>query len=130
MHHTIGKTRSLLWGTVLAVAMTGLAGYCQAQPMATILVPLGGTKDVQMTTKKPIKQAVAKRDGVISIRPVLGDPTTIRLIGEAAESTALELTDADNKVETYLVIVQRDVENLKAQLRRDSDGKHRRDAAQ
>jgi pilus assembly protein CpaC len=119
MHPTIGRTRSLLWGTLLLLLMGGLAGSSQAQPPPpTILVPLGGTKDVQMTTKKAIKTAEAKREGVVSIRPVLGDPTTIRLIGQAAETTPLELTDEDGKKETYLVIVQRDVENLRVQLRK------------
>jgi len=119
MHPTIGRTRSLLWGTLLLLLMSGLAGYSQAQPPPpTILVPLGGTKDVQMTTKKAIKTAEAKREGVVTIRPVLGDPTTIRLIGQAAETTPLELTDEDGKKETYLVIVQRDVENLRVQLRK------------
>ena len=119
MHPTIGRTRSLLWGTLLLLLMSGLAGYSQAQPPPpTILVPLGGTKDVQMTTKKAIKTAEAKREGVVTIRPVLGDPTTIRLIGQAAETTTLELTDEDGKKETYLVIVQRDIENLRVQLRK------------
>ncbi len=119
MHRSNGRIRSLLWGTLLALTLSGLAGYSQAQPLSTtVLVPLGGTKDLQMTTKKPIAKAEAKRDGVISIRPIQGNPTTVRLLGQAAESTDLILTDADGKVETYLVIVQRDVENLKAQLRR------------
>ena len=119
MHRSNGRIRSLLWGTLLALTLSGLAGYSQAQPLSTtVLVPLGGTKDLQMTTKKPIAKAEAKRDGVISIRPIQGNPTAVRLLGQAAESTDLILTDADGKVETYLVIVQRDVENLKAQLRR------------
>ena len=62
MHCTNGRTRSLLWGTLLALAMSGLAGYGQAQQQTTILVPLGGAKDIQMTTKKPIAKAEAKRD--------------------------------------------------------------------
>jgi pilus assembly protein CpaC len=120
MPRTIGRTRSLCWGTMLALSMCGLASFCQAQPAAlpTILVPLGGTKDVQMTTKKAIAKVEAKRDGVISVRPVPGDPSTVRLIGQSAESTVLDLTDENGKVESFLVIVQRDVENLKAQLRR------------
>lgn len=119
MHPTFARTRSLFRGTLLLLVMSGFAAYCQAQPATpTILVPLGGTKDVQMTTKKAITKAEAKREGVIAIRPVLGDPTTIRLLGQAAESTALELTDADGKMESYTVIVQRDVENLRNQLRR------------
>ena len=120
MPRTIGRTRSLCWGTLLIVAMSGLASFGQAQQPAlpTILVPLGGTKDVQMTTKKAIAKVEAKRDGVVSVRPVPGDPTTVRLIGQSAESTVLDLTDENGKVEQFLVIVQRDVENLKAQLRR------------
>jgi pilus assembly protein CpaC len=99
--------------------MGGLAGPGLAQPpQPTILVPLGGAKDVQMTTKKAIKTADAKREGVVSIRPVLGDPTTIRLIGQAADTTTLELTDEDGKKETYTVVVQRDIENLRVQLHR------------
>jgi pilus assembly protein CpaC len=100
--------------------MTWLAGTSQAQDQPTpILVPLGGIKEVQMTTKKAIKKAEVKRDGIVNIKPVPGDPTKITLVGVAPETTTLELTDENGKTESYLVIVQRDVENLRAQLRRN-----------
>jgi pilus assembly protein CpaC len=115
-----GLTRTLLWGTLLALTMSGLASYTQAQPakQEQVLVPLNGTYVIQMTTKKPIKKATAAREGVINIRPIQGDPTKVMLIGQAADTTKLELIDEDNKTETYEVVVQRDVENLKVQLRR------------
>ena len=121
MHYTLGRKRSLLRGTLLALLMmSGLVGTSQAQPMtgSMVLVPLTGTYQIQMTTKKPIKESKVSREGVISIRPIQGDPTKVLLVGQSADSTRLELTDIDNKTETYEVVVQRDVENLKTQLKR------------
>src|SRR5262249_2901487 len=54
----------------------------------------------------------------VTIRPVAGDPTTVRLIGQSADTTTLEMTDEDGKKESYQVIVQRDVENLRVQLKK------------
>ena len=121
MHRTNVRTRSLYWGALLALLMCGLASVCEAQNQpsgSAVLVPLNGSNTIQMQTKKPIKKAQAIRDGIINIRPVLGDPTRLLLVGQAADTTRLEVTDEDNKVESYEVIVQRDIENLKTQLRR------------
>src|SRR5262249_14866505 len=73
---------------------------------------------IQMLSKKPIKKAAVSREGIVNIRPVHGDPTRLLLAGQAADTTRLELVDEDDKRENYEVIVQRDLENLRTQLRR------------
>ena len=71
MHRMITRRRPLLGGMLLALVMSGLAGYGLAQnPMqgSAVLVPLNGTYTMQMTTKNPIKKATTTKDGVVSIR--------------------------------------------------------------
>ncbi len=90
---------------------TGVAG-------TAIYVPTNGTVRLQMSSKKPIKRVANPREAVLSIRTVFGDPTTILLTGQQSDVTRLDLEDVDGLKETYEVVVQRDIENLKAQLKR------------
>ena len=41
------------------------------------------------------------------------DPSTLILVGRAAGTSRLELTDVDGVKESYLIVVQRDLEMLK-----------------
>src|SRR5262249_51048862 len=66
----------------------------------------------------PIKRVVNPRDTVVTVRNVVGDPTTVLLTGQTADTTTIELTDEGDTTEKYEVIVQRDIENLRTQLRR------------
>jgi pilus assembly protein CpaC len=97
-------------------------GIGKAQPAGTsgaaLIVPINGTIKLQLTSKKLISKVESSRDGVISIRTVVGDPSTILVTGLQPELTELTLTDVDGKTEKYQVIVQLDVEYLRTQLRR------------
>jgi pilus assembly protein CpaC len=90
--------------------------------MKGIIVPIGGTVKLQMTTGKPIKTATVNVPDVVGIRTVLGDPSTLLLTGQQAGIAVLDLEDVDGKKEKYDLIVQLDVEYLRAQLRKAVPG--------
>src|SRR5205814_470025 len=58
------------------------------------------------------------KEGILTIRTIERDPTTILLVGQGPGITRVELEDADGNRETREVLVQADVEYLQAQLRR------------
>jgi pilus assembly protein CpaC len=122
MHRTLFWFRGLLGGALLALVLGGLPGVGRAQNQgvagAAIYVPTGGTIRLQMKDKRPIKRVSNPRDAVLSIRTVFGDPTTILLTGQQSDVTRIELEDETGTKETYEVIVQRDIENLRTQLHR------------
>jgi pilus assembly protein CpaC len=122
MHRTKSLRRALLGGLVLALLAGGLTSVSQAQDAgklgSVVIVPLNGTNRLQMVSKKPIRNVNVPKEGVVMVRTIAGDPTTILLIGQAPDVVRIELTDEDGKKETYEVIVQLDIENLKTQLRR------------
>jgi len=122
MHRTNPKLRTLVWGTLLALLVGGLPNSQAQEPAAgrgsALIVPIGGTVRLQMKSKKPIKTVVNPKENVVNIRTVVGDPTTILITGQTPDVTTIELTDIDDRKETYEVIVQLDIEYLKTQLRR------------
>jgi pilus assembly protein CpaC len=84
----------------------------------SVVVPIGQTRQLQMSTKKEIARVVTSKEGVVAIRTIPGDPFTITLIGQLPDVIRLDLIDTDGKKESYEVIVQLDVEYLRSQLRR------------
>ncbi len=131
MHRTLFWFRGLFGGTLLALVMGGLpsAGHAQpAQPPqpgqstgvagTAILVPTGGTRPLQMSSKRPIRKITNPRDAVLAIRTLATDPTTVLLTGQQSDVTQLTLEDDQGVKEVYEVVVQRDIENLKTQLHR------------
>jgi pilus assembly protein CpaC len=122
MRRKLNWFRCLFGGALLALLLGGLPAVGLAQNTgvtgAAIYVPTGGTIRLQMQSKKPIKRVTNPRDSVLSIRTVFGDPTTILLTGQQSDVTRLELEDEAGVKEVYEVVVQRDIENLKTQLKR------------
>jgi pilus assembly protein CpaC len=88
-------------------------------PMATVdktgavVVTIGGQSRFQMKSKKRIKEAFNENDRVVSVLPDATDPTTLILLGRAAGTSKLEITDIDGGKENYLIVVQRDMELLR-----------------
>jgi len=123
MRRTIPKLRILGGALLLALFAGWLGEDALAQEARGLVkfVPLNGTERLQMTTKKALTKVEVKRavpaDNV-RISDVRGDPTAVAITGLTRGTTTLELTDVDNKRETVEIIVQLDVEYLKAQLRR------------
>ncbi len=120
MHRTISFWHIGVWGTLLALVVSGLAPVQGQQPGTgnALIVPIGGTVRLQMKSKKPIKTVINPKDNVINIRTVVGDPTTVLITGQQPDVTQIELVDVDDAKETYEVVVQLDVEYLKTQIRR------------
>jgi pilus assembly protein CpaC len=111
----------------LAALTTGPAAVAQPKaepPMATpdrtgaISVTIGGQVRFQMKTKKRIREAFNENDRVVQVLADATDPSALILIGRQAGTSRLEVTDVDGAKESYLVVVQRDVEMLKNLIRR------------
>jgi len=84
-----------------------------ADRTGAVSVAIGGQVRFQMKTKKRIAEAFNENDRVVRVLADATDPTTLILIGVSAGTSRVELTDADGAKETYLIIVQRDLEMLK-----------------
>jgi pilus assembly protein CpaC len=123
MHRITGRL-SLWWGSMMiALSMAGgqqpaRAQEPTAQKPSALIVPINGTVKLQMSTKKPIRTVTNPKENAINIRTVVGDPTTILIIGQQPDVTRVELKDVDGNTETYEVIVQADIEYLRTQMRR------------
>jgi pilus assembly protein CpaC len=121
MHRTLPRPGALLAGLVVALA-TSLAPYARAQLCSPeprpVVVLLNSTVRLQMSSKKPIRTVTNPKEGVLSIRTVERDPTTVVLVGTAPGITRLELEDNDGVKEVREVVVHADVEYLTCQVRR------------
>jgi pilus assembly protein CpaC len=121
MHRKLCRPGTLLRAALLALLYAAPAP-CNAQPAGTagpsLIVPINGTVKLHLTSNKPISKVESTRDGVVSIRTVVGDPTTVLITGVQPDLTGLTVTDVDGNQEKFLIIVQLDVEYLRTQLRR------------
>src|SRR4051812_328255 len=123
MHRTTPWAWSLLGALIALIAggafvPTRLAAQsCTPEPRQLVVL-LNGTVRLQMLTKKRIRAVTNPKEGVLTIRTVEGDPSSVILVGVGAGITRLELEDVDGGRETREVVVQADVEHLTAQLRR------------
>lgn len=123
MHRTFRKPWVLLGGLVACWCfLSGLAAPVQAQTCSPesrpLVVLLNGTTRLQLSSKKPIKTVINPKEGILNIRTVERDPTTVILIGQGPGITRIELEDAEGNREVREVLVQADVEYLHSQLRR------------
>jgi pilus assembly protein CpaC len=114
---------------LIAIGMAAFGSPAEAQepkaaPMATpdrtgaVTVTIGGQVRFQMKSKKRIKEAFNENDRVVQVLADATDPSILILVGRTAGSSRLEITDVDNGKESYLIIVQRDVEMLRNLIRK------------
>lgn len=122
--HRNHNRNALPWGglflALFALAWVGIFALAQepsAQPNA-LIVPVNDTVKLQMSKKQKIKTVINPKENAVTIRTVVGDPTTILITGQQPEVTHIELEDTDGNKELFDVIVQADVEYLRSQLRR------------
>jgi hypothetical protein len=70
-----------------------------------LLVPLGGSRHLQMGDRQPIRKAWSLLDDVVHVEPCDGDPTTVLVHGLAPDTALVSLWDADGAEETVEIIV-------------------------
>ncbi len=78
-----------------------------------VTVTIGGQVRFQMKSKKRIKEAFNENDRVVQVLADATDPSTLILVGRTAGTSRLEVTDIDGGKESYLIVVQRNLEMLK-----------------
>jgi pilus assembly protein CpaC len=92
-------------------------GDAGTRPSA-IIVPIGGTRPLQMKPPQPITQAENLNERVLEVRTVQNTPETVLLLGKDAGTSRLTLTGLDRSTQTFEVIVQLDVDYLRSILQR------------
>ncbi len=99
--------------------MAGGAGvHAQDDKGGTVIVPVGGAVRLQMKSKKLIKTVFNEKPNIVVVEADAANPAYVILRGQQQGTSRLELTDADNGKETYLVVVQTDIELLRNILKR------------
>jgi pilus assembly protein CpaC len=83
-----------------------------------VIVPIGGSVQLQMTTKKTIVSATNEKPLIATILPYSPDPTKILVTGSSAGTTHIRLTDVTGKVELIEAVVQLDIDLLRNLLER------------
>jgi pilus assembly protein CpaC len=78
-----------------------------------LIIPIGGTQRVQMTSKKKIARVLNPKDTVIQVKPINGDPTSVLVTGLDAGIARITLVDEANTSESLEIIVQLDVDYLR-----------------
>src|SRR5262245_24902033 len=122
MHRTSRTPWMLLPGLLTALQLGGLPERAWTQTCSPearpLVVTLNGTTRLQLTSRRPIKTVINPKEGLLTIRTVDRDPTSVLLVGTSPGITRIELEDGDGNKEVREVIVQADVEYLTSQLRR------------
>jgi pilus assembly protein CpaC len=118
MHQTNAVPRRGIWAVLLGVLVCGLAlpNLAAAQdgpPPPTLIVPINGTKKLQMTAKQLITTVQNQDPNVARVSPIQDDPTSVLVTGLMAGTTRVVLTDKDKKNEAFDIIVQLDVAFLR-----------------
>jgi pilus assembly protein CpaC len=127
---TSGLWRLLLAGGLSALLAVGSASAQErVQPPTpapgdagvrpnVIIVPIGGTRPLQMKGKKIITRADNINERVLEVRSVRDQPDTLLLLGKDAGTTRLTLIAQDGTTEVFEIIVQLDIDYLKSILQR------------
>jgi pilus assembly protein CpaC len=115
---------SYFWKLVLGLVLGGLiSGRGPAQEVAmapkatTLVVPINGTKVIQMSSRQNLKTVTNQDPNIARVAAVPEDPTRVQITGLRAGVTRLTLVDIHNAQDSYDVIVQTNVEHLRAILR-------------
>src|SRR4051812_36929526 len=74
-----------------------------------LVVLINSATRLQMLSRKNIRTVINPKEGLLTIRTVERDPTTILLVGNQPGVTTIELEDVDGGREVREVVVQADV---------------------
>ena len=118
MHPTKEGARRGLWPVLLGALVCGvvlpnLAAAQEGPPPPTLVVPINGTKKLQMTAKQLIVRVENQDPNIARVSPIQDDPASVLVTGLMAGTTRVVLTDKDKKSEAFDIIVQLDVAFLR-----------------
>jgi len=110
----------MFWSALLGSLACGgaLAGFAAAQEPVplTIVVPINGTKKLQMSGKQLIESVQSQDPAIVRTSPMPEDPTSFLVTGLMAGVTRITVTDKNKRSEAFDVIVQLDVAFLRRVL--------------
>src|SRR5438445_701854 len=125
MHHPNPVRRAVLWNSILALLLGGIAFAQPPAPggapppgrIAALIVPIGSTQKVQMVSKRNVAKADNPKPTVARVQAVHDDPKSVLVTGLEPGVTQVTLIDEAGTKEIIDVIVQFDVENVRTTLR-------------
>jgi pilus assembly protein CpaC len=82
------------------------------------VVPINGTKRLQMTTRRAIRSVVNEKESIARVQAIQDDNTSVLVVGLQAGSTHVTLTDDQGVVEAVDVVVELDIDLVRTVLRR------------
>src|SRR5262245_6906900 len=125
------KNRVLNWvaGGLLGIGLAQGTAPAQPevapQPAATplgranaLIVAINGSKRLSMTTKRPLRSVVNEKENIARVQAIADDPTAVLVVGLQAGSTHVSLTDDQGRKEEDEVVVDFDIDVVKAVLKR------------
>jgi pilus assembly protein CpaC len=131
MHRTHSVRKWFAGGLVaLGLVANGTTpAQVPAQPPATppvaapatssvLVVAINGTKRLSMTPKRLIRTVVNDKETVARVQSIVDDPESVLVVGLQAGSTWVTLTDTQGVTERVEVVVQFDIDVVKAVLKR------------
>ena len=91
---------------MLGIVLTAVVGLTAEPPpaprkAAPVVIAIGQTITLRMTTKRPITEVYVDREGIVRVEPVANDQTTVRVTGLAAGVARIHLTDDGGKTEVH-----------------------------
>src|SRR5262245_33459628 len=92
--------RSAVAVTALAALVLPFAASAEPPPKA-LIVTVNSTDKLQMTSQKPIKTVFNENETVARVSPMMGDPTTVLVIGLNPGFTRITLVAADGGKEVH-----------------------------
>ena len=121
MHRSAIGPAMFMGGLALLLSAVGPPASSRAQSCSAeekpLVVLINSAVRLQMSSRKNIKLVNNPKEGILNIRTVDRDPSTILLGGAAPGVTRIDLEDVDGFRESRLVVVQADVEYLTRQLK-------------
>jgi pilus assembly protein CpaC len=127
MHRT-HRVLNWLAGGLVGLGLTApLTATAQAPPPAgnpaalranAFVVPINGTKRLQMTTKRAIRSVINEKETIARIQAIQDDNTSVLVVGLQAGSTRVTMTDDQGVVDNVDVVVELDIDAIRTVLRR------------
>jgi hypothetical protein len=94
---------ALLLCAALSVSAVSPPGPAETKPSEpkTLLLSLGTTIRLQMTSKRPITTVHVDRAGIIRVQPAVNDQTTLLVTGLTPGRAVITLTDDQGNIEVH-----------------------------